>query len=31
MTLKEKCAALEDRVKRLQEIGLSLSTKMILM
>jgi len=27
MTLKEKCAALEDRVKRLQEIGLSLSTE----
>ena len=27
MTLKEKCAALEDRVKRLQEIGLALSTE----
>jgi HD-GYP domain-containing protein (c-di-GMP phosphodiesterase class II) len=27
MTLKEKCAVLEDRVKRLQEIGLSLSTE----
>ena len=27
MTLKEKCAILEDRVKRLQEIGLSLSTE----
>ena len=27
MTLKEKCAALENRVKRLQEIGLSLSTE----
>ena len=27
MTLKEQCAALEDRVKRLQEIGLSLSTE----
>ena len=27
MTLKEKCAFLEDRVKRLQEIGLSLSTE----
>ena len=27
MTLKEKCATLEDRVKRLQEIGLSLSTE----
>ena len=27
MTLKEKCAVLEDRVKRLQEIGLALSTE----
>ena len=27
MTLKEKCAALENRVKRLQEIGLALSTE----
>ena len=27
MTLKEQCAALEDRVKRLQEIGLALSTE----
>ena len=27
MTLKEKCAILEDRVKRLQEIGLALSTE----
>ena len=27
MTLKEKCAVLEDRVKRLQKIGLSLSTE----
>ena len=27
MTLKEKCASLEDRVKRLQEIGLALSTE----
>ena len=27
MTLKEKCAILEDRLKRLQEIGLSLSTE----
>ena len=27
MTLKEKCATLEDRVKRLQAIGLSLSTE----
>ncbi|SVB25673.1 uncharacterized protein METZ01_LOCUS178527, partial [marine metagenome] len=27
MTLKEKCAVLEDRVKRLQAIGLSLSTE----
>ena len=27
MTLKEKCAALENRIKRLQEIGLSLSTE----
>ena len=27
MTLKEKCAALEDRVTRLQEIGLALSTE----
>ena len=27
MTLKEKCAVLEDRIKRLQEIGLSLSTE----
>jgi len=27
MTLKEKCAVLEERVKRLQEIGLALSTE----
>ena len=27
MTLKEKCAILEDRIKRLQEIGLALSTE----
>ena len=27
MTLKEKCAVLEDRVKRLQEIGLALSNE----
>ena len=27
MTLKEKCTVLEDRVKRLQEIGLALSTE----
>ena len=27
MTLKKKCATLEDRIKRLQEIGLSLSTE----
>ena len=27
MTLKEKCSVLEDRVKRLQEIGLALSTE----
>ena len=27
MTLKEKCAVLEDRIKRLQEIGLALSTE----
>ena len=27
MTLKEKCAVLEDRFKRLQEIGLALSTE----
>ena len=27
MTLKEKCAALEDRIKRLLEIGLALSTE----
>ena len=27
MTLKEKCAILEDRLKRLQEIGLALSTE----
>ena len=27
MTLKEKCAVLEDRVKRLQEIGLALSAE----
>ncbi|HIN19911.1 MAG TPA: GAF domain-containing protein [Candidatus Marinimicrobia bacterium] len=27
MTLKEKCAVLEDKVKRLQEIGLALSTE----
>ena len=27
MTLKEKCAILEQRVERLQEIGLALSTE----